>query len=106
MKFDIMSKESILKAWKEHSYSLFANHVDLKALVTIPDPYYEDIKCDYQELVFTIPKTYLFEQCKKIFNIPENEVQFWLENEYTSDESSILFLKALEDAQVVTLYFN
>ena len=99
------NRATISNLVKNNSYLEFGLHKDLKALCLLP--YSEDEEFynpDYEELVYVVPKDWLSENAKELFNV--TNLDNWLQNEYTSDESEVLFSKALSERMVVMVEFN
>lgn len=97
-------RKEILAEWSKHPFLYYAHHPDLKALSVCSGDMGEDEDVDFDELVFAVPKKWLFDIVAKELEI--EDVQDWLENEYTSDESHIIFQWAMEQNQIVMLEFN
>lgn len=90
---------------KEHQYLDYGLHEDLKSLICMP--YAEDetlYQPDYYELIFFVPKAWLIDVAKELFNV--DDIDYWLQNEYISDESEVVFTKALMDRKVVSVDFT
>lgn len=90
---------------KDNCYLQFGNHEDLKALCVCP--YAEDesfYKPDYKELTFIVPLNWLKETAKTLFDV--DDLDYWLQNEYTTDESELILEKALNERQVVMVDFD
>ena len=100
------NKQTIRNIVKNHCYLKFGKHEDLKALLIVPfdedDTFYEST--DYKELTFIVPSNWLKETVKKEFYV--EDVDYWLQNEYTSDESIIIFERALNERQIVVVDFD
>ncbi len=90
---------------KNNCYLQFGDHEDLKALCVCP--YAEDesfYNPDYQELTFIVPTNWLKETAMEMFEV--DNLDYWLQNEYTTDESELIFEKALNKRQVVMVDFD
>lgn len=98
-------RKTIRKTVKENCYLKFGEHEDLKALCIYPftedEEFYEP---DYYELVFVVPNNWLKEVAKEMFEV--DDLDYWLQNEYTTDESEIIFERALNERQVVMVDFE
>ena len=97
-------KETIRNIVKNNCYLYFGDHEDLKALCICP--FAEDetfYKPDYQEMSFVVPTNWLKQVVKEMFEI--EDLDCWLQNEYTTDESEIIFERALNERQVVMVDF-
>ncbi len=87
-----------------NSYLQFGAHEDLKALCV--EPFAEDetfYTPDYEELVFVVPKEWLERVARELFEV--TDLDNWLQNEYTTDESEMIFERALNERQVVMVDF-
>ena len=96
------SKADIRQMVKDMCYSRFGDHEDLKALCVCPF-YEEDYNGDYQEMTYVVPSNWLKQTAKDLFGI--EDIDIWLREEYTSDESELVFEKALNERQVVMVDF-
>ena len=100
-------RKRILKSIKP--YMDFAEHKDLIAFCVCNEYliYYEEdekeISPDFEELVVVVEKDWLFNFMKR-YDI-ENPLDY-LQNEYTSDDSSVWFDEAVEHGKVVMVDFN
>lgn len=98
-------RKTIRKTVKENCYLKFGEHEDLKALCIYPFAEDKDFyKPDYYELVFVVPNNWLKEVAKEMFEV--DDLDYWLQNEYTTDESEIIFERALNERQVVMVDFE
>ena len=71
-----------------------------------PDTQEED-ESDFDEVVVTVEKKWLFNLIKSEEKIAtDNEVKRFLEEEYTSDDSSIWFEEAILAKKIVSVDFN
>ena len=90
---------------KNNCYLKFGEHEDLKALCVCPyaedETFYEP---DYYELAFVVPLNWLKTVVKELFDV--NDLDYWLQNEYTTDESELIFARALNERQVVMVDFD
>ena len=96
------NKRTIRSLVTENCYLRFGDHEDLKALCICPFDE-EDYKADYEELTYVVPSNWLKQTIKELFDV--DDVDTWLREEYTSDESEIVFEKALTERQVVMVDF-
>ena len=96
------NKRTIRNLVKENCYVRFGDHEDLKALCIchFDD---EDYKADYEEMTYVVPSNWLKQVAKELFDI--DDVDIWLREEYTSDESELVFERALNERQVVMVDF-
>lgn len=78
---------------REGSAIYFYTHPDLKALAIGGDD--ED---DFQEAVYAVNKYWLATAVKEMFGV--DDIQDWLENEYTTDDSIQIFYRACEEKQI------
>lgn len=98
------NKKDIRNIVKENCYLKFGDHEDLKALCICPFSKDEEFyNPDYQELSFIVPTNWLKEVVKEMFEI--KDLDYWLQNEYTSDESEVIFERALNERQIVMVDF-
>jgi hypothetical protein len=89
---------------QNNSYLNFGKHENLRALCINEDLYHEeDEGRDWEELTFIVPTKWLKEFCQKEFEV--NDLDAFLKEEYTSDESEIIFEEALNNRQVVMVDF-
>ena len=96
------NKRTIRNLVKENCYVRFGDHEDLKALCICPFDE-EDYKADYEELAYVVPSNWLKQTVKELFDV--DDVVMWLKEEYTSDESELVFERALNERQVVMVDF-
>lgn len=96
------SKQTIRNIVKENCYVRFGDHEDLKALCICPFDE-GDYKADYQEMTYVVPVKWLKEVAKEEFEV--EDLDLWLQEEYTSDESEVVFERALNERQVVMVDF-
>lgn len=97
------NRGDIRKLVNDNCYLYFGVHEDLKALCVNEEDFESDTR-DYIEMTFVVPKRWLNEICKKHFGI--EDVDYWLQNEYTSDDSEAVFSLALSERKVVMIDFN
>lgn len=98
------NKTTIRNLVKNNSYLSFANHTDLKALcICLCAENETECVPDYEELTYIVPKKWLKRFVKKEFNVCNFEK--WLQEEYTSEQSEVVFSKALSERQVVMVDF-
>ena len=96
-------KATIKKIVKENCYCRFGDHEDLKGLCICPFDD-EDYKADYQEMTYIVPSKWLKNIAKEEFEV--EDLDLWLQTEYTSDESEVIFERALNERQIVMIDFN
>lgn len=96
------NKRTIRNLVKENCYVRFGDHEDLKALCICHFDE-EDYKADYEEMTYVVPSNWLKQVAKELFDI--DDVDIWLREEYTSDESEVVFERALNERQVVMVDF-
>ena len=102
------TRVSILKDWERHRFANFDDHPSLKALGIDSDCLGPNEACDFEELVFVVPEKWLIDTCIREFKelkLP-SDVQYWLDNIYTSTEAHAIFRLAMDDNQIVILNFN
>lgn len=98
-------REDIKNLVNKNAYSRYGEYEDLKALCISPFAEDEEFYSpDYRELIFVVPTKWLREIVKEIFDV--NDLESWLKNEYTTDESEMIFEEALEQRQVVMVDFD
>lgn len=106
IEFDITWNQSTIRNLvKNNPYQGFANHEDLSALCIAP--YAEDEECyvsDYEELTYIVPKKWLKKTVREIFGV--SDLTRWLQSYYTSEESEVVFERALNERQVVMVDFR
>lgn len=104
-------KISFNKHWNENTirnlvdnnpYLEFGNHEDLRALCVNEEDMESDTR-DWGELTFIVPTRWLRNFCEKKFLV--GDLDLFLQEEYTSDESEIIFAEALNDQQIVMVDF-
>ena len=76
---------------------------DLKVLLVASGYFTEDDSCGYDEIIFAVRKSYLLQWLNDIADheVSEDEMQRWLEEEYTSDNSYDLYLDAKMKDEIV-----
>lgn len=98
-------KETIRNIVKNNCYLKFGDYEDLKALCICPfaedETFYHP---DYHDLTFIVPLSWLKDTAKEMFNV--DDLDCWLQNAYTTDESELVFERALDERQVVMVDFN
>lgn len=99
------TQAEIRKVVRDNYYLEFSDHKDLKALCVEPFTDEEEYNVsDYNFFVFAVPSEWLKEVAKRMFNI--NDLNKWLQIEYTTDESQAIFEEALNERQVVMVDFD
>lgn len=101
-------RQEIEKTWDQHPYLRFGDHLLLHAMCVCSGYLGEDEDCDFDEVVFAVPAAWLVQTVIREYDELKNkeDVQYWLQNEYTSDDSSWIFDKAMRENQIVMLNFN
>lgn len=95
--------EGIIRSIVENNrYLNFGKHENLRALCINKEDY-EDEKRDWDELTFVVPTKWLRKFCREEFSV--KDLDSFLREEYTSDESEIIFSAALSERQVVMVDF-
>lgn len=87
---------------KNHCYLEFGQHADLKALCINEEDILPDGR-DWMELTFVVPTEWLKDFCRNEFGV--KDLDYFLQEEYTTDESEIVFSAALNERQVVMVDF-
>ena len=98
-------REDIRSVVKDNCYLKYGEHEDLKSLCICP--FAEDetfYKNDYYEMIFVVPTNWLKEVVGEMFEV--KDLDYWLQNEYSTDESEIIFERALNERQVVMIDFD
>lgn len=99
------NKNTIKNIVNNNCYLKFGDHEDMKALCICPfaedETFYTP---DYRELTFIVPTHWLKEVVKEMFEV--EDLDDWLKNEYTTDESEQIFTRALNERQVVMVDFQ
>ena len=100
------NRTTIINLVESHPYLEFGKHEDLKAVCVCPyvEDGEEDFAPDYEELTFIVPKEWLKEVCKELFNV--DNLDRFLTEEYTSDQSEVIFERALNENKVVMVDFR
>lgn len=98
------NKSTIRNIIKNNCYLEFGRHEDLRALCVYPFEEDDDCSSDYYELAFIVPTKWLKETVNGMFNI--SDIDDWLQNEYTTDESELIFERALNERKVVMVDFD
>lgn len=96
------NQSTIRNLVKNNCYLDFGKHADLRA-VCINEEDIEPITRDWSELTFIVPTEWLKTICKEEFNA--DDLDYFLQEVYTSDESEIIFAKALQERQIVMVDF-
>jgi hypothetical protein len=96
-------KQTIKKIVNENYYLNFSNYEDLKALCICPFAD-EDYETDYQEMIYVVPLKWLKAVVKEEFKV--KNLNLWLQNTYTTDESEIIFERALNERQIIMVDFK
>ena len=101
--FDRHWNESTIRNMvRNNCYLEFGKHENLKALCINEEDIESDTR-DWHEMAFVVPTKWLRKFCKKEFGV--TNLDYWISDVYTSDESEIIFAKALEERQVVMIDF-
>ena len=99
------NEKTIRNLVKQNCYLRFGDHEDLKALCVCPFAEDEEFyRPDYQEMTFVVPTNWLKNVVKEMFEV--EDLDDWLQNEYTTDESEDVFARALTERQVVMVDFQ
>lgn len=84
--------ETALEMLRDEPYQNFGMHKDLKAVCVSEDD-------DLCEFVFFIEKDWLSQYVWKQYEV--DDLDYWLQNEYTSDESKQILLDGIYSRTVV-----
>lgn len=95
-------RRTIRNMVKNNCFLEFGKHADLRA-ICINEEDFTHKNRDWIEMAFVVPTKWLKEFCKKEFGV--DDLDYWLSDVYTSDESEIIFENALEERQVVMVDF-
>lgn len=107
-------RERILNEVKNFYYQDFSLHKDLTVFSVCngyyewnPDTYTEDV-ADFNELLVVVEKDWLYNRIKMENDniVTDEDVQQFLQNEYTSDDSSDWYDAALMERKIVMVDFN
>ena len=97
-----MRTSTIRNLVNNNCYLEFGKHEDLRAVCLCCDD--TDIpQTDWQEMTFIVPTEWLRNCCKDEFN--ETDLDYFLQEKYTSEESEVIFIKALNERKVVMVDF-
>ena len=107
-------RERILNEVNKFYYQDFSLHKDF-AIFSVcngyyewnPDTYTEEI-ADFNELLVVVEKDWLYSRIKTENDdiVTDEDVRNFLQNEYTSDDSSDLYDAALMERKIVMVDFN
>lgn len=99
------NRTTIINLVESHPYLEFGKHEDLKAVCVCPyvEDWEEDTP-DYEELAFIVPKEWLKEVCKELFDV--DDLDRFLTEEYISDQSEVIFERALNENKVIMVDFR
>lgn len=97
------TKREMQELIEQHCYLSFGKHEDLKALCINEEDFVPERR-DWLEAVFIVPVTWLTDFCRKEFQV--QDLDDFLQNEYMSDESELIFANALMEQQVVMIDFT
>lgn len=101
--FDYNWNQATIKNLVKHNcYLEFGEHADLRA-VCVTEEDRESNTRDWNELTFIVPTKWLQEYCEKEFDEPD--LDYFLQEKYTSDESEVIFTAALQQRQIVMVDF-
>ena len=99
------NKDTIRKVVSENCYLNFGAYEDLKAICVCPfaedEEFYEP---DYHTCIVVVPNNWLKDVVNEMFEV--DDLDYWLKNEYTTDESEVIFERALNERKVVMIDFE
>lgn len=107
-------RERILREVNNNYYKDFAKHKDFVGFC-ICDEYFTwnnetsmEEETDFNELIVVVEKNWLFEKIKNDNKdiITDKDVRKFLQEEYTSDDSSEWYYAALTERKIVLVDFN
>lgn len=96
------NENTIRNLVKNSCYLNFGEHENLKA-ICINEEDIESKSRDWNEMTFIVPTEWLKDFCKREFKV--DDLDYFLQEEYTSDESEIIFSEALSKRQIVMVDF-
>lgn len=101
-------RQQIKREWDEHTFIGFGEHPLLHSMCVCSGYFGEEEDCDFDEVIFAVPAAWLVQTVVEEYEELKNkdDVQYWLQNEYTSDDSYWIFDKAMRENQIVMLNFN
>lgn len=100
-----MNKKDIVEELGNHPYLEFSEHENLKAMVVCSESFGgEEEVFDFEELIFVVPTNWLEAYAKESLGV--SDLDYWLQNEYTSDKSYKIYQAALTESKVVMINFN
>ena len=96
------NQSTIRNLVRNNCYLEFGKHEDLRAVCINEEDILSDTR-DWNELTFIVPTEWLRAFCKEEFE--ENDLDYFLKEMYTSDESEMIFAEALNQRQIVMVDF-
>lgn len=96
------NRNTIKDLVKKNCYLEFGRHENMKAVCINEEDIESDTR-DWGELTFIVPTGWLEDFCRKEFQA--EDLNYFLREIYTSDESEIIFQEALSERQIVMVDF-
>lgn len=96
------NQSTIRNLINSNCYLEFGDHADLRAVCVNEEDIESDTR-DWVEMTFIVPTSWLKTFVKKEFDV--DDLDRFLQEEYTTDESEIIFAEALNNRQVVMVDF-
>ena len=96
------NRNTIRNLVDSNCYLEFGEHANLKA-VCINEEDIESQTRDWRELAFVVPTKWLKNYCRTKFN--NHDLNYFLQEQYTSDESELIFADALKERKIVMVDF-
>lgn len=97
------SQSTIRNLVRNNSFLEYGKHENLRTLC-INEEDIEPVDRDWRELSFIVPTKWLRTFCKGKFGV--KNLDYFLQETYTTDESEIIFEAALNERQVVMVDFT
>lgn len=101
-----MTKEEVKDLYDKQYVTIIKDHNPLVVMCCVP---YNDFGIEDTEFIFTVPINWLVSYMDKISGRREwdwDKVHNWLMNEYTSEDSELIFQQACIENVCVNLNFN
>lgn len=96
------NQSTIRNLARNNCYLEFGKHEDLRAVCINEEDILSDTR-DWSELTFIVPTEWLRVFCKEEFE--EDDLDYFLKEVYTSDESEVIFAEALNQRQIIMVDF-
>ena len=96
------NRSTIKNLIKSNCYLEIGYHTDLRAVCINEEDEESDCR-DWVEMTFVVPTKWLREYCQT--ELKEADLDYFLQEKYTSDDSEKIFVAALEQRQIVMVDF-